>query len=335
MVISRPEFWNSLKFIYQLEKPTSMKQICEELGVLQEDVKKVVLFLNYLNQNFIIDKQGEGEYIIPDKRKEKVQFEMSVLEWIAFQSHFPLFESTSEKPFHQMMASKLGEIEEEHSHLDLFKAEDSIKQHFAPLPEERKVTAVKTPQEHKPKFQGESKEICSIAEQAILDKSLVAVELKGESFHIFPYILVHLEGELSLVGEETVDKCLTYFKLKDISSIKIDEFKKDHQANFSILEVYDFISSIRQMNDSEIRLILKVNSQNEQDLNPLYHHLGRPYIVSNPDGDLIWAAFVEPCDDLHMWIRSLGDKVEILDPQSFKDEYAHYCTREQSKKKAA
>jgi hypothetical protein len=48
-------------------------------------------------------------------------------------------------------------------------------------------------------------------------------------------------------------------------------------------------------------------------------------MITNPNGDLIWAAYVEPCEALYDWLITLGKRVEILDPIKFKDEYLTYC----------
>jgi predicted DNA-binding transcriptional regulator YafY len=48
-------------------------------------------------------------------------------------------------------------------------------------------------------------------------------------------------------------------------------------------------------------------------------------MVKNPNGDLIWAAYVEPCAHLYEWLIGLGRRVEILDPVSFKQDYLDYC----------
>ena len=48
-------------------------------------------------------------------------------------------------------------------------------------------------------------------------------------------------------------------------------------------------------------------------------------MITIPNGDLIWAAYVEPCEDLFEWLLSLGSNVDILDPGRFKDEFLSYC----------
>ena len=78
--------------------------------------------------------------------------------------------------------------------------------------------------------------------------------------------------------------------------------------------------------------MLKIlNPEDSQELNPLYHYLRKPYVISNPKGDLIWAASIEECPDLYDWLSNLSHKVEILDPVSFKKNFLDYCEKKLKK----
>lgn len=90
-------------------------------------------------------------------------------------------------------------------------------------------------------------------------------------------------------------------------------------------EVEEFITAIRAMNERETRLVLKIHDPQSTNLFPDHHFLGKPCMITNPNGDLIWAAYVEPCDALYEWLMTLGKNVEILDPIKFKEEYLIYC----------
>ena len=61
-----------------------------------------------------------------------------------------------------------------------------------------------------------------------------------------------------------------------------------------------------------------------------------PYITTNMDGHVIWAASVEVSDELFEWLYELGDKVEILDPTSIKETYLQFLqSKINPQKKAA
>ena len=48
-------------------------------------------------------------------------------------------------------------------------------------------------------------------------------------------------------------------------------------------------------------------------------------MVTNAEGEHIWAASVEPSDEIFQWVYELGADVEILDPSAFKKEFLNYC----------
>ena len=96
----------------------------------------------------------------------------------------------------------------------------------------------------------------------------------------------------------------------------------------------EFISNVRYIGDSEIRLVLKIKKDYNLNFNKKYHFFGTPYVVTNYKGDRIWAASVEASSDLFHWIRNMGNNVEILDPISFKRSYLEFCKKESQKKSA-
>ena len=129
-----------------------------------------------------------------------------------------------------------------------------------------------------------------------------------------------------MVAEETIEKTLMYLPINKIDCVK--ELEQKYTALHSQMEIDDFISGLRAINGNEVRLVLKIlNPENAQELAPLYHFLRKPYVISNPKGDLIWAASVEENEDLYEWLANLQNKVEILDPMSFKINYLAFCER--------
>jgi hypothetical protein len=161
-------------------------------------------------------------------------------------------------------------------------------------------------------------------DQAILDKKQVHLQtLEGKNYTVFPAKVLHLEGDLSLVAEDSIDHCLIV-----ISLCELREVTPHNSIGFSQVtnfEVEEFIAAIRAMNEKETRLILKIHDPQSVNLFPDYQFLGKPCMVTNPNGDLIWAAYVEACEPLYEWLLTLGTNVEILDPVSFKQDYLSYC----------
>lgn len=161
-------------------------------------------------------------------------------------------------------------------------------------------------------------------EAAIAENALVTVATaERKSFHLIPIRVLHLEGQLSLIAEDEADHCLLVLPLRDVSGVeRREEYVKPKLTAF---EIEEFIAAVRALNEKETRLILKIHDPQSINLFPDHHFLGKPCMITNPEGDLIWAAYVEPCESLFDWLMTLGRKVEILDPIKFKEEYLMYC----------
>jgi len=170
----------------------------------------------------------------------------------------------------------------------------------------------------------EHQSIVTRLDEAVSKKALVAFTTKaGKSYQMFPCKIIHLEGQLSMIAEDSNDHCLVVMSIADLKEVTLlDTMSVPKVAPF---EVDEFIAAIRAMNEKETRLILKIHDPQSVNLFPDHHFLGKPCMVTNPNGDLIWAAYVEPCDDLFEWLLTLGTNVEVLDPGKFKDEFLMYC----------
>jgi hypothetical protein len=160
-------------------------------------------------------------------------------------------------------------------------------------------------------------------DEAIMKETLLRLTTTdGKDHTLFPCKILHMEGHLSLIAEECVDHCLMIIPLTHIKGFMVLATTSKVQA--SSYEVEEFINAIRTMNESESRLILKIHDPDGLNLFPDYQFLGKPCMITNSQGDLIWAAYVEPCHSLFEWLISLGRRVEILDPGSFKRDYLAY-----------
>lgn len=159
---------------------------------------------------------------------------------------------------------------------------------------------------------------------SISEKQLLCITTADvRTFAVHPCRILHLEGQLTLVAEDANDHCLVVIPLKNVK--EISEVPSSKVPKVSPYEVEEFISAIRAMSEKETRLILKIHDPGTSNLFPEHHFLGKPCMITNPNGDLIWAAYVEPCEALYDWLLTLGKQVEILDPVKFKDDYLIYC----------
>lgn len=159
---------------------------------------------------------------------------------------------------------------------------------------------------------------------AVNEKQLVSISTKDDrNYVVHPCRVLHLEGHLSLIAEDAQDHCLLVIPMNDVGEVQVIPSTKTPKV--TPFEIEEFIMAIRAMNEKETRLILKIHDPQSTNLFPDHHFLGKPCMVTNPNGDLIWAAYVEPCEALYDWLVTLGNKVEILDPVKFKEEYLMYC----------
>jgi hypothetical protein len=167
-------------------------------------------------------------------------------------------------------------------------------------------------------------------EEAVHETQLVTITtIDSKTYSVYPCRILHLEGHLSLIAEDSKDHCLLVVPMKDVDHLEVSPGMSIPKV--TIFEIEEFITAIRAMNEKETRLILKIHDPQSTNLFPDHHFLGKPCMITNPVGDLIWAAYVEPCEALYDWLMTLGKNVEILDPIKFKEEYLTYCEEKMRK----
>jgi predicted DNA-binding transcriptional regulator YafY len=167
-------------------------------------------------------------------------------------------------------------------------------------------------------------------DEAVHSHQILSIRTTDEkSYLVFACKVLHLEGHLTLICEDSSDHCLMVIPLHKIQSF--EEASKTGTPRVTNFEIEEFIAAVRSMNERETRLILKIYNPQAVNLFPDHHFLGKPCMVTNPEGDLIWAAYVEPCHDLFDWVFSLSHHVEILDPTQFKEQYFAYLEEKMRK----
>lgn len=328
------KFWETLTFLMNMEDKVELSFIEKKLKIDPLYLGKVLSFLKEMNCEFKSNIIAGKTFLIPPKEKPTIKFEFGLVEWLKFQAHFPLFHGFSGKPFHQGIIDKLASLEEKYKRFDLYRGLKIFETLGAIIPfkkgsnmgsDESEATAVAP--EEKPDERKMIIEKAFELHQCLCIKTIAHAEV----VEIFPHRMVHLEGGLSLIGEEVVDRSLLYLPLSKIEKVTLVKEVYEEPA-FTKIDIDDFIESIRVLNGNEVRLVLKIiNPDNVQELNPLYHYLRKPYVISNPKGDLIWAASVEECSSLYEWLSNVTTKVEILDPVSFKKNFLDYCEKKLKK----
>lgn len=309
-VLEEHKFWSVLKFLLDIKEPVHLDSVCIELNIAKSELKSFVSFLEDLSYKF--EYSGHPEHLLtPPMNGPTVNLEFSLLEWLQLQAHFPLFEAYAEKPFFEEIRENLAKAELLNKERDLFKPLLTFEKIYN---EQNKIQAVCANQQ---------KGIVEFLEEAIWDEQVITAKLGDKKQKLYPRKIVFIDGALSLVAEGFQDNCLVNVPIDQIEQC----FEEEEQWNihYGVIEIEDFISSLRAITESEVRLVLKVTSMENFDMSIKHHFLGNPCLVTNPHGEFIWAATIEPCDELHKWLSELGSNIEILDPISFKKDHLKYC----------
>lgn len=310
-LILKEEFWTFLTCLENLKEPMPLKKFLQHAEIDENIFTDCVSFLQNLNYFVEINEIQSKRYISPIKSENMVSLQLTFKEWLAFQAHFPKMAEERGTPYHEVLTDKLAVVEGEHSEHDLFQAIYDEEKRFELLE----------------KIDFKHRSFLKKTEEAIRRGFTLFIELHdGRKLDFSPHKAVFIEGDLCLVGEDCNDRCLVYFNILEINNLKVDLDIK-YQPNFSSLEINDFIGAIRAVSGEEERLVLKIISQESVDLRPAYQFLGNPYVTTNMNGDLIWAASVETSDELFEWLLSIKDHIEILDPSSIKEKFVEFCQK--------
>mgnify|MGYP003672906899 CR=1 FL=1 len=318
-LLPQKDFWKILKSLESLDNPTSLSSFADAHEVKSSMVTKVVSVLQKLNYPMVIDDHHGQDIIVPPSQTPGIHFEMTLCEWLALQAMFPVIGKEEGKPHYGLVADKLEDVEAHYPEYDMYRLleEEDAKEGILGRLGDKAI------------------EMVSKIEDG-LSRGLIVELHWGDSkvTSVYPHKLVYLEGELSIVGEDSSDRCLVSFPVNDLSAIRFD-VTKNYQPNFSPIEVDDFVLALRVVSGNEERLVLKLKTSNDVDLNPPYHFLANPYITTNAEGDVIWAASVEVCDDFYAWLHDLGDRVKIMDPQHVAEGYNDWLMQYSEMKKAS
>jgi hypothetical protein len=313
-ILDQAKFWDIITFLVELDQNRSFDDLVSELCVNKNQLNSIIHFLEEVNCHFDVVKDGDDRTLVPSPENHKIVFEFSLVEWLQFQAHFPCFESIADKPYHTRLQSKLASIEEAYRPYDLFspiKVLDNLYSNELAIVGDDPKQLVNR--------------YVEIIEEAMLDNRSINIGLKNndKNIKIFPRKIVFFDGDFNLIGEGIADSCLSNLSISQIETIEFES--TNWEPIFSRRELDDFVSSLRFMAENTTRLVLKVFSQEKFHLNLDYQFIENPCMFSNPNGEYIWAATIEPNDTIFDWLYDLGPCVEILDPRAFKIEYFNYC----------
>ncbi len=162
--------------------------------------------------------------------------------------------------------------------------------------------------------------VMAIAEHMVIDIELNS----GDCYKFFPQQILEFNEQLIVIGENIENRLLIDITLNDILSYCA--LNISYQSNFTKRQVDSFIKTLREVEGSSVRLILKIDHSFVEFAPPRsFQHLGNTYVTFNGNGDRIWAATVEPNLTLIEWLYSIRHNIEILDPKSVRDHLKNYC----------
>lgn len=298
-LILNDSFWKFLVSLEELKERKDKTLFCVNLGLDESTLNEFQEFLNRFDVMF----ESDENYIYPLKDKCRIKMEFSLSEWFALQATFQK-ESTDQdefKYYQKIVQNKLKIAQKAFEQFNLYKKPVDVKVHLSD-------------------FENLKKKI----DYDICYKKMIKIHFfNDKECLVYPHRLVFLDGTLCVVGESTKDKTLVYFGVEDIKSVV--DIDQAYEPNLSQIEINEFICHLRLINGKEERLVLKIYSQYEADLLPSHHFLGNPFVTSNTEGDMIWAATVEMCDDIFQWLYTMKDRAEVLDPGHIRKEFAHFC----------
>ena len=142
-------------------------------------------------------------------------------------------------------------------------------------------------------------------------------------FRLLPFKLMMLDGDMTLIGENIILGEACDISLSQISYV--EEKTYTYKPLLTKIELEDYIHSLRSIKETEVRLILKVDSSVKWEESLPYQHFGNPCMIKKGKEHMIWAASVEPSEEIFEWINQMGNGVEIIDPSAFKRIYLRYC----------
>ena len=296
-IILENSFWKFLVSLEELRERKELVLFCSSLAI---DEDTLVSYCEFLNR-FKVAVMRDSDYIYPLKEQCRIKMEFTLSEWLALQAAVPTTGTTFSNYFQQIVQDKMKMAQVAYAQFSLYKA---------PADHVVEVTS----------FEMLKKKIDY---DIICRKSMKVKFFTDKECDVFPHRLVFLDGILCVVGENIVDKTLVYFGLEDIKDV--ENLEQMYGPNLSQIEVNEFIGHLRLINGKEERLVLKIYSQDQADLLPENHFLGNPFVTSSTEGDMIWAATLEMCDDIFHWLYKMRDRVEVLDPGHIRKEFSHYC----------
>lgn len=322
-LINNKQLWDAFCFIDQMDQAMELEKISEILRTPQKVIIEAIQFYQRYNAEVFLEKNGRTEVLYPPKDKVRINLNLSLSEWFALQSHFSILNRNNNQVTFSQLRNVICETEEKNSKFDLF---DSLEKEEVSLDEVDLGNNLKDDCELiKESVNDEYEFSLNEFEQAIVNRSsLILNFFNNTAIKFFPIKLVVIDEELSVVGEEVNDHCLSYLPLKSIADFSIDTL--NYNSRVDLNQVHSFVSGLRELSETKVRMVLKI-FDDSIDLTPPFQLIDRPYVAMTWEGNRIWGASVELNNELFEWLDTYGEKIEILDPFDLKEQFRSFLSQ--------
>jgi predicted DNA-binding transcriptional regulator YafY len=337
--INSESFWNLFCFFERLNTKTDIANLYLDLEVDESMIHQILYFYQNLGVHFQFEyeKDHRGNilkrFILPPKERPKNEMKIGLSEWKALQAHFPFLAGLSLPAFQQTLSKKMAEVDHNNPRFDLVKTDSNHKENNGKKNGERKVLEKMSLSLEKLALeddlkQAEDKNIIARIEKCLAEKMVIELDtaILG-SKKVYPLRMVYLGEQLYLIAEDLKNLSFINIPVSEIYFLK-ENWEHFHESQLSLVEMNQFINGIRMLQDQQMRLIVKFKGQQRIDPPDQYHFFTNPYIVTNHEGDFIWAATTEISQKIYQWLMSYGDHIEILGPVDFAQNFSEYCQRQ-------
>ena len=300
------DFWRTIEGLDSLQGEVSLASLLDELRVSSRQFGEVQSFLKEFDYELKLKQKDQQTFVSLPKKEYLGKKNLGLWEYFSLKVHAPQGLQNAEGTKHREKSKLLTIFTTLESH----RRERSAPDHLHLF----------------------SKGKMETVDQALSQKHSLFLCLRdGKKKEVFPYHLIFVEGKLNLVGEDCADRCLVAHELEEVVRVE-SVSRKGFKPHFSVVEIKDFISALHEMSGREARIVLKLSSAEKFDLSPRHHFLGNPYVTTNGEGDLIWAATVEVSSEFFDWLYSIRWAIkDFMDPQSVQEEFLNYCKERERK----
>ena len=88
-IVDNSKFWDVLQYLVDLEEQKSFDKICEYFKLTPPMLNSLLNFLKDVDYKLALKHEDNMVMVIPPEEKPKFTMHFNLMEWLAFQAHFP------------------------------------------------------------------------------------------------------------------------------------------------------------------------------------------------------------------------------------------------------